>query len=152
MELNWNISLETLIELLSLLLLVFIRQAANTVWSRRRRWSSYLLDEDEQEGTAEKRYHHHLLGMKVCLSSRRTHAGNAGAGRRGWGLGGVDLFGRGTKRSSVSCPNTPFHGLLIQKGNICLHNCWTAPRPPSPAHVFILSPSANVRALKLIFI
>lgn len=67
--------------------------------------------------------------------------GKTGRGREEWGggLGEADLLEKGTKHPSVSSPNTPFPALLIQKGNICLHNCWATPRPSSPAHLFILS-------------
>lgn len=50
----------------------------------------------------------------------------------------ADPLETGTKHPSVSSANTPGPALLIQRGNICLHNCWVAPRPSGPAHLFIL--------------
>lgn len=39
----------------------------------------------------------------------------------GGGLGELTRQGRGTKRPSVSSPNTPFPTLAIQRRNICFH-------------------------------
>lgn len=71
-------------------------------------------------------------GIKGRRKTGRGRRRERGRRRRWW-------VEKGTKRSSVSSSNTPFPpALLIQRGNICLHNYWATIKSCPPTCLFLV--------------